>query len=268
MKTIIQAAALAIPIAIAALPASAQTPTSSMSFTATTSNVAGAPDSIKINLFRWSTDAERDQLASAWTNPAAPAPAGRGGRGGGGRGAGGRGAAAATDPSLADPDAPQSDGANPAPAATPAAGRGGRGGGRGGRGGGASAPEVPITPEGSLTAALEKAPTVGHLWSSEVAGYSIRCAVRLTEPDGSERILFITDRRLGAFNDLWKPAGSDPATNYEFSVVELRLNSKGEGEGKASLTGKVALDSAAKTIGLENYGALPVIFKNVRRKTL
>jgi hypothetical protein len=118
-----------------------------------------------------------------------------------------------------------------------------------------------------LTGALGNAPTVGRLWSSEVAGYSVRCAVKLTEPDGNERILLITDRRLGAYNDLWKPAGPDAANNYEFSVIELRLNSKGEGEGKASLTGKVALDSAAKTIGLENYGALPVIFKNVRRKS-
>jgi hypothetical protein len=44
------------------------------------------------------------------------------------------------------------------------------------------------------------------------------------------------------------------------------LNSKGEGEGKASLTGKVTLDSAAKTIALENYNALPVVFRNVSRQ--
>ena len=113
---------------------------------------------------------------------------------------------------------------------------------------------------------IGKAPTVGHLWSSEVAGYSIRCAIKVPAADGGERILLITDRRLGAYNDLWKPVGPDAATSYEFSVVELHVNSKGEGEGKASLTGKVALDSAAKTIGLENYGALPVILKNVRRK--
>jgi hypothetical protein len=125
-----------------------------------------------------------------------------------------------------------------------------------------------VTPESSLTGALSNAPTVGHLWSSEVAGYSIRCAVKLAEPDGGTRILLITDRRLGAYNDLWKPTGPDAANSYEFSAIELRLNSKGEGEGKVSLTGKVALDSAAKTVGLENYGALPVIFKNVRRKAL
>ena len=75
------------------------------------------------------------------------------------------------------------------------------------------------------------------------------------------------NRKASAQRFVWKPAGPDAATDYEFSVVELHLNSKGEGEGKASLTGKVAPDSAAKTIGLENYGALPVIFKNVRRKS-
>jgi hypothetical protein len=92
----------------------------------------------------------------------------------------------------------------------------------------------------------------------------VRYAVKLAGQDGGERIILITDRRLGAWNDLWKPAGA--ATNYEFSVVELHLNSKGEGEGKISLTGKVTVDSAAKTLGLENYGSLPVVLKNVKRR--
>src|SRR5580692_9191914 len=102
MKKILQGAALVVVIAVAALPAMAQTPAGPiLSLTATTNNVAGAPDSIRIDLLRWSTDAERDQLVAAWTNPVAPAAAGRGGRGGGrgasGRGTGG-GAAAAADP--------------------------------------------------------------------------------------------------------------------------------------------------------------------------
>jgi hypothetical protein len=239
----------------------AQTPI--LSFTATTDNVAGAHDSIRIDVLRWSTDAERDQLLSAW-NLTAP-PVGRGGRGG--RGAGGRGRGPTADPAP-DPSAVENDaangGGNPFNGGRGAAGRAGRGG-RGGRGGGA--PEAPPpTPEGSLTAALANAPTVGHLWSSEVAGYALRSAVRLPGQDGGERIILITDRRLGAWNEIWKPAGSEAITNYEFSVIELHLNSKGEGEGKVSLTGKVAVDGAAKTIALENYTASPVVLKNVRRK--
>ena len=78
--------------------------------------------------------------------------------------------------------------------------------------------------------------------------------------------MLITDRRLGAWNDLWTPVGAETATNYQFSVIELRLNSKGEGEGKISLAGKVAVDTGAKTIALENYAESPVVLKNVRRK--
>jgi hypothetical protein len=110
-------------------------------------------------------------------------------------------------------------------------------------------------------------PTVGYLWSSEVAGYSLRYAARLPQPDGGQRIILITDRRLGAFNDVWKltgPAAAAAQPDYGFSLIELRLNAKGEGEGKVSLTGKVAADPAAKTIALDNYAAAPVILKNVR----
>jgi hypothetical protein len=226
-----------------------------LSLTATTENVAGAPDSIRIDLLRWSTDAERDQLVSAWSMTGA---AGRGGGGGTGRGAagragrGGRGGAAAADPAsdedfLGDPSA--------VPVARPGRGRGG------------GSDEVPpLTAEGTLAAALQRATTVGYLWSSEVAGYAVRYAAKLTRPDGVERIILITSRRLGATNDLWKPVAPGAPSTYDFSVIELRVNAKGEGEGKASLMGKVVPDSAAKVPGLEDYNALPVVFKNVRRK--
>jgi hypothetical protein len=215
-------------IVLAGVLALAQTPASEhiLRLTATTANVSGAPDSIRIDVLRWSTDAERDQLMAAW-NMTAPAAgrAGRGGRGGAGRGGGG---------------------------------------GRGGRGGEEAA--APATPESTLAAALEQIPTVGYLWSSEVAGYALRYAGKVTGPDGGERIILITDRRLGNANDLWKPAAPATASAFEFSVLELRLNAKGDGEGKTSLTGKVTPDTAAKILALENYDALPVILKNVKHR--
>src|SRR6202000_2678859 len=112
----------------------AQTPESGAvpSFTATTANVGGAPDSIRIELLRWSTDAERQALMSAWNMTGGEGRAGRGGEQGGG---------------------------------------GGRGGGGGGGGRGAdSADAPPPTPEGSLAAALQTAPTDGSCLASEVGG--------------------------------------------------------------------------------------------------
>jgi hypothetical protein len=115
-------------------------------------------------------------------------------------------------------------------------------------------------------AVLSNAPIVGHLWSSaEVAGYSFRYAAKLASPDGSARIILIADRRLGAWNDSWKLAGTQ--TNYGFSLIELRLNAKSEGEGKASLTSKVVADPGAKSLTLENYDVSPALLKSVKPRS-
>src|SRR6185369_7027925 len=44
----------------------AETPFSVLNLTATTANVVGAPDPVRIEILRWSTDEERTRLASAW----------------------------------------------------------------------------------------------------------------------------------------------------------------------------------------------------------
>jgi hypothetical protein len=213
-------------------------------FTAVSANVAGAPDSIRIDLMRWSTDAERDRLLAAWNMTGPPGGGSTGGR------APARGARPAAPAPVPDPTA--EDAEAPIPPARPARGRV------------EGAP--PATPEGSLAAAVKQATTVGYLWSSEVAGYAIRYAAKSTGPDGLERIILITDRRLGAVNDLWTPTGAVSAPSYGFSMIELRVNAKGDGEGKASMTGKIVVDNAAKSFGLENYTVAPVIFKDVKRK--
>jgi hypothetical protein len=197
-------------------------------FTATAANVAGAPDSIRIDLLRWSTDAEREKLLAAWDM-------------------------------------------KPGAAASEGGGRGGRGGaGRGGRGGGAAGPgserAKPMTPDRSLAAALQQATTVGYLWSSEVAGYAIRYAGKVSASDGSERMILITDRRLGENNHAWDLKGDMPASNYGFSVIELRINAKGQGEGKITLTGQVAPDPAAGIITAASYEALPVVLTKVKKQ--
>lgn len=245
---------------LAAVGAHAQ---SGVRFTATSENVSGAGEPIRINLTEWSPDSRRDEFVAAWTltSPAqgrgaraGAGAAGAGGRGGGGRGGRGGDAAAAPTADLpADPDAVDPD--NPAF-------RFGRGGARGGPAGAASA-----SAEASLNAAIKGAPTVGILWTSENVGYSIKYAYRLPLADGGERIILATDRRVGAWSNLWKPAVTVAASNYTFSVIELRVNSKGEGEGRGVVAGKVAVDSQAKTIALEDYNTLPVILKGVKRQS-
>ncbi|PYS35521.1 MAG: hypothetical protein DMG14_26800 [Acidobacteria bacterium] len=186
---------------------------------------------------------------------AAAAAGGRGARGArGGRGGtrGDQGAAAGLDPN------------DPALADLVAAGQAARGGGRDRGGRGDTAPAKPADPISLLTAALSKAPTVGYLWTNEVVGYSIKYAYRTPLPNGGERIILATDRRLGAGTAGWKVATGTP-TDYEFTLIEMRMDAKGFGEGKASLTSKVILDNEGKTLALDNYAATPTIFQNVKR---
>lgn len=222
-----------------------------VSYTATADKVAGAPDTVRIDLFRWSTGGDRDKLVAAWnmTNT------GRGGRGAGRGGRAGRGVA---DPA---PD-PADDNGDPFGTFGTAARRGGRG-----RGAAPAEPAAPSpTPEGTLATALKQASTLGYIWTSETAGYAIRYAAELPAAAGGERILLITDRRLGATTDFWTLNGNTAPSSYEFSVIELRVNAKGAGEGKVSLTGRVSPDAAAKVVAAESYDALPVVLKNVKRK--
>ena len=54
--------------------------------------------------------------------------------------------------------------------------------------------------------ALAAAQTVGYIWTEEALGYSVRYAVRISQPDGTTRLILVTDRRL----DLAGPGSAAP----------------------------------------------------------
>jgi hypothetical protein len=151
----------------------------------------------------------------------------------------------------------------PPPAAAAPAGAAPAGGraGRAGRGGRAAAP--PQSPMERLTTAIKAAPTFGFIWGDGPTGYSIKYAWRTASPDGLERIVLVTDRRLGAHEPSW-PKGSGPLADADFTVLEMRIDGKGVGEGKASLMAAVVVDAAANTLALDGYAAAPALLKVTR----
>lgn len=213
--------------------------------TATSVNVREPGNNVRIEILRWSTDQERNQLVTALTPPA-PTPA-----------------AVPAPPAAAAPTA----GAEAAPT------RGGRGGARGGaagaRGGGArggrgGSNAAPVDPIAAFTAAIGRAPTIGYIWTNEVTGYAIKHALRLPSSNGVERIILASNRRIGANALSWTPVKGTP-TPYEFTLLEILLPSSGAGEAKASLTTPIKVDNDAKNVGLDDYVTAPALFANVKR---
>lgn len=190
---------------------------------------------LRIEVLRWSTEAERAPMLAALSAPPAPStPAS---------------SQAAPPPPAAGPPAP--------PAAGGRGGRGARGGGGGGRG------AAPATPQARLSAAVKAAPTIGFVWADGPTGYSIKYAWQSGSADATRRIVLVTDRRIGAYQPLW-PATVAPAGDAEFTVIELHVDAAHNGEAKTSLVSDVIADPAAKTLALARYASAPVQLRITR----
>lgn len=113
---------------------------------------------------------------------------------------------------------------------------------------------------------LAKLPTVGYVWpSGSPVGYSIKYANRAMQPDGSERITLVTDKRLGSYDFKgWSAASPIANGGAPYSVIELDLSGSGTGTGTLSLVGEVVLDEHAGTVALKP-GA-PSLLTNVKRE--
>jgi len=113
-----------------------------------------------------------------------------------------------------------------------------------------------------LLSVLQDMPRVGYFRTPNSLGYDIHYAHRETMPEGGERVVLATDRRIG----FWEAANQPRSIDYPFTVIELRLNKDGEGEGKMSLATKIMADKNTNTVVLENYATQPVLLQSVKRE--
>jgi hypothetical protein len=113
-----------------------------------------------------------------------------------------------------------------------------------------------------LLDALQDMPAMGHFGAPGNLSWDIHFARKMPLPDGGERVVLVTDRRIS----FWEAANQPRSFDYPFTVIELHMNRDGEGEGKMSIATKVIYDKKENMITLENYQTSPVQLTNVRRE--
>jgi hypothetical protein len=109
---------------------------------------------------------------------------------------------------------------------------------------------------------LQGMPRVGYIRTPDSIGWDLHYAHRMPMPDGGERVVLATDRRIG----FWEAANQPRSIDYPFTVIELHLNNDGEGNGTLSLATKITADKENKIVSLENYGTTPILLQNVKRE--
>ncbi len=111
-----------------------------------------------------------------------------------------------------------------------------------------------------LLRALQKQPKVGYIRLPNTVGYDLHYAREVALPDGGRRISIATDRPIR----FWEARNRPRSIDYPFTLIELRIDGSGKGEGKLSLATKITYDSDLKTITLEDYASEPVRLQNVK----
>ncbi len=112
----------------------------------------------------------------------------------------------------------------------------------------------------ALLEALRDLPRVGYLRTPDSIGYDLHYARQMPTEDGGRRIVLMTDRPIS----FWEARNRPRTIDYPFTLIEMRLDGDGRGEGKLSIATKNTLNG--DVLVLEDYANQPVMLKDIRKQ--
>jgi hypothetical protein len=117
-----------------------------------------------------------------------------------------------------------------------------------------------------IQSAIDDVATVGYIWpAGSPVGYSVKLA-RREVTDSGERLTFVTSKPLGSYDfGGWTVQGDAAEEALDYSVIELDVNTSGNGTGLASLATPVVVDSEGKTVRLNRENGSLVLFQDAHR---
>jgi hypothetical protein len=107
--------------------------------------------------------------------------------------------------------------------------------------------------------ALLDAKALGYLSWPGGSSYTIRYARRSARPDGGADLILVADSRIW----VWWDAKNDLPANEPFTVLQIRLDKSGNGEGKIAPASAIRRD-AASGIAMADYDTRPVLIRDVK----
>lgn len=93
-------------------------------------------------------------------------------------------------------------------------------------------------------------------------GWDLKYAWQEKLPEGGRRIVLAMDRVMS----FWELRNRPRTVDYPFTVVEMRVDRNGDGEGKLSVATKIRFDKQKNVIELENFASEPVRLQQVKVK--
>ena len=95
--------------------------------------------------------------------------------------------------------------------------------------------------------------------------YAVRYAHRVERPDGGADVALVVERPLWVWWDAPAKTGAAAQGDGRFTVVQLRLNASGQGEGRIATGTSIASDKRLGVL-VSDYDSRPAMLVDVRRE--
>jgi hypothetical protein len=112
-----------------------------------------------------------------------------------------------------------------------------------------------------LLEAMRDSPTVGSVRLPNGQQSELRYAFESTLPQGGRRVVVATDRPIRS----QEARSGSSRLDYPFTLIELRFDRDGVGDGRLSVYSKIVLSQDQQTLEFEDYGSERGRLTEVRR---
>ena len=99
---------------------------------------------------------------------------------------------------------------------------------------------------------------MGYFRAPGNLGWDIHFARKVRQPDGGERVVLFTDRRIG----FWEASRQPRSIDYPFTVIQMKLDRDGTGKGTLSYATRITAKN--NVIELEDFASQPIMLNNIK----